>query len=443
MRDDLEVLAAWAEQLAAVAPTLGLDPGPVDWRIVEADRIYELAAVGMPGVMRHWTHGRDYWIERSRFEGGAGRLYELVVPADPPIAYLLEGNTVPAQKAVMAHVLGHVDLFRHHVLWQGRRRDVPTQLAAQERRRAAYAETVGVGAVDWVLDRAYSLADQVADEAVRPPHVPPVREDPYADLFPRAGVPRSVRTPRYRLPTADLLGFLAHASPVLDDWERDLCGSVRAESLALLPNRATKVLHEGWAAWVQTQLGAHPALPLADWEQTEQAVLWSRVVTPHPLELNPYWLGWRLLRARVAQIGVAAARAELLQETDASWVQNVLTPELVRDAELYRYRWTAADDGPGGTYWEARRLGSPDAPADFAAWRAALAADLARSTPHVWVTAVRESGQLELTHQTPSRPLDAHWTRATLRAVADLWGAPVQLQDGNQRYTSSPTKGAS
>lgn len=441
MRDDLAVLADWADRMQDAAARLGIEPGPVDWRLVEADRIYELAAVGMPGVMRHWTHGRDYWLERSRFAQGYGRLYELVVHADPPIAYLLEGNTLPAQKAVIAHVYGHADVFRHHGVFRDHPTDYPQRLAAQEARRAQYAEQYGLSAVDWVLDRAYSLQEQVAEEPERPAQTPPLREDPYADLFPRPLPKKPVRPPRYRLPTADVLGFLARESPVLSEWERDLVLSVRQEELALAPNRLVKTIHEGWAAYVQQRLGEDPDLPLADWEQAEQAVLWSHVVAPHPMDLNPYWFGWRLIRYLVARDGLAVTRALLMEETDASWIHAVLTPEVARALELYRYQW-AQESVPGkGRVWTARRVAWPDDPAVFAAWRADLVERLTRPHPVVWVTDVNGSGHLVLTHQTPSRPLDPEWTRATLKAVRDLWGGPVALVDGDTVYTEEPVKG--
>lgn len=433
----IATLLDWDAALQAACAERGWDAGPVAWRLVDADRLYELAAVGMPGVMRHWTHGRDYWYERSRLSRGAGRLYEMVVHAEPPIAYLLDGNTVAAQKLVMAHVRGHAQIFRGHRLFRAHPTDYPQRLAAQERRRAAYAQTYGPDAVDWVLDRAYALSDQVADEGERAQPPRPARTDPYDDLFPRTAPPKRLRPPRYTLPTRDLLGFLARESPVLAVWERDLVACVRQEGLALAPNRAVKIIHEGWAAYVQQQLCTTLDVPAA--EQIEMARVWAAVAAAPRDQINPYWFGWRFITWCLATHGPAATWAALCTETDASWIRNWLTPEAARALDLYQYTWQEETLPSGQAAWVARRTAQPRDPADWAAWREAWAAACVRAVPEIWVTGVDEA-TLVLTYQTPSQPLDDAWTVATLRAVRDLWGGPVRLEAGRTTYAVNREK---
>ena len=422
----IDQLQTWDAMLQESCATAGWDAGPIDWRMVDADRLYELAAVGMPGTLRHWTHGRDYWIERERLERGRGRLYEMVVHAEPPIAYLLEGNTLPAQKLVMAHVRGHSQIFRRHALFRAHPADYPDRLAAQERRRMAYATEYGEDAVDWVLDRAYALQDQVAEEADRRVQTPPVRTDPFADLFPVAVPPKRLRPPRYGLPTRDVLGFVARESPVLADWERDLVLSVRQEGLALAPNRQLKLIHEGWAAYVQQRLCT--TLELPDWEQVEMARLWAVVGAAPKDQLNPYWFGWRLIRWLIATEGEDVALAAILTETDASLIRNWLTPAAAQALDLYQYTWKNEEV----TFWVGRRAGRPTTEADWMRWREALATHFVRPIPEVWVTGVAH-GVLTLTHQTPKTPLDRDWSQATLRSVRDLWGAGVKLVYGDRQ----------
>ncbi|MCY0879729.1 MAG: SpoVR family protein [Firmicutes bacterium] len=434
----IDTLELWDAQLREEAARLGLDDGPIDWRLVEADRIYELAATGMPGVMRHWTHGRDYWYQRSRLSQGEGRLYEMIVHAEPPIAYLLEGNTVAAQKLVMAHCRGHSFLYRRHVLYRNHPTDYPERFHAQDARRQEYVEEYGPDAVEWVLDRAYALDDQVAEEPERPAPSPPTRIDPYQDLFPRESAPKPVRPPRYRLPTRDLLGFVGRHSPVLADWERDLVMSVRQEGLALRPNRETKMIHEGWACWVQQTLCNRLAIP--DAEQVEMARVWANVVSAHPASLNPYLLGWRFIGWLVDQYGFETAVQAITTETDASLIRNWLTPEAARALNLYHYEWAQELLPQHGRVWVARRAALPTTPEAWERWRAELAEMLVRPVPEVWVTAV-DHGVLVLTHQTPSRPLDPEWTQATLKAVRDLWGGSVRLIDGARTYVEPETIG--
>lgn len=436
----IEALRQWEVTIAEAADRLGLEPGPIDWRMVEADRIYELAATGMPGIMRHWTHGRDYWIQRSRLARGQGRLYEMIVHADPPLAYLLEGNTLPAQKLVMAHCLGHAEIFRHHDLFRHRPTDAPTRLAAQERRREAYAHQYGPDAVEWVLDRAYALDEQVGVARRDVPSQRPGESlDPFADLFPVSRKPAPLRPPRYALPTRDLLGFLGRESPVLADWERDLVLSVRHEARALAPNRQVKMIHEGWASWVQQKICTDPFVELADWEQWEMGVLWSHVAAPSAARLNPYALGWQLLDWLITTHGWHAAREALFTETDASLVRNWLTPEAARACQLYDYAWREGHVG-NDPAWIAIRQGAPNSAEAFAQWRNALAEELTRPIPEVWVMEATPQ-RLILASQTPSVPLDEAWAQATLWAVRDLWGGSVQLIDGETTYDVSAKKG--
>lgn len=427
-------LEAFLDPLWTAAVDLGLDPIPVEFEIVPSHAIYEVAAYGMPGHFSHWTYGRDYWRMKQRMDSGYGRLYELVIDTDPAIAFLLESNTVAAQKLVMAHVLGHADIFKNHLLVRGGPKQFHHTLAAARERFAEYAQAYGTDTVEKVLDHALSLEDQVASETSRSETGSATsRRPPYEDLFDSfTPLPGPRRAPRYQLPTADLLGFVANHSPVLEEWERDICQVVRLEGLYQEPKRQIKILHEGWATYCHQIL--LPNLPLSAGEQIEAARIHSAVAQPDPLRLNPYWFGWQLARIMVEDFGFVRARQIWCEETDASLVRNYLDSERIRRLELYRYEWA-----PGEVRTTSGNLATWDAirrETEMEDLRTALANALAARPPVIEVVAVHNDGRLELQHVPDGMELDPQWARLTLQAVADLWGTSVTLHDGKSTFSS-------
>lgn len=409
---------------------LGIEPVPIDFEIVPADAIYELASYGLPGHYGHWTFGRDYWRMKQQFEQGAGRLYEMIIETDPPVAYLLESNTVAAQKLVVAHCLGHADVFRHHVLGgQGGGRFHQT-LAAASDRFDRYRQEYGFQAVEEVMDRALTIQAQGADEPDVASAPSLEKHDPYHDLWPATRQPVVRPRTRYRLPTADLIGFLARESPVLEEWERDILEVVRLEGLYYRPKRQIKMIHEGWATFCHQIL--LPRLPLTAGEQIEAARIHAQVAWPHPVGINPYWFGWRFLQSLVDEYGLLDARARFMEETDASLVRNYLTSERIEAMDLFRYHWTpgfvATPQGARAVYNAERLASDPDT------LRHQLANQLGEGPPEIVVLEVDSDGRLILNHSDDGTVLDAQWAQSTLEGIRQLWGHPVVLHDGEALY---------
>ena len=420
-------LSTFYEALLPVAAEYGLDVADIDWRLVESQRMYELAAYALPGRMPHWTHGRDYWTLKQQYTRGHGRLYEIVFGGRPATAYLLEGNTVAAQKLVMAHVLGHVDLDRSHLYLREVRDDLMGSFQRAQFRAQAYQEEYGIEAVEILLDRALSIQMQGAEEPPRHEEKPTVPDNPYADLFAPQKRLKPLTRPRYALPTTDLLGFIARESPVLDDWERDLCQVVRQEGLYFQRLRAVKSLHEGYAAYMNQHVLLDPRVPMTLGEQTESAILFAHVASPDPRDLNPYWFGWRFLEWLVQECGWAEAQAIWRTETDASLIRNYCTQDTIRFLNLYVYDWAQEWVPNGGQAWVARRQ-----MADWEEIRDGLANALGRQDPIIRVVSVTPAGILELQHDADGQTLDRQWAEKTCRAIADLWGNSVRLVDGTE-----------
>jgi stage V sporulation protein R len=51
---------------------------------------------------------------KTMYDFGLSRIYEVVINSNPAYAFLLENNSIVQNKLVIAHVLGHVDFFKHN-----------------------------------------------------------------------------------------------------------------------------------------------------------------------------------------------------------------------------------------------------------------------------------------------------------------------------------------
>ncbi|MCY0886813.1 MAG: SpoVR family protein, partial [Firmicutes bacterium] len=280
MLDNVESLQGFLDRAWEEAETLGLRPHPVEFEVVPSTAIFELASYGMPGHWSHWTYGRDYWQFKQRMESGHGRLYEMVVNTNPAHAYLLDSNTVAAQKLVVAHVLGHSDVFANHERFRDTPKDMDRSMAAARERFAEYEAEYGADRLERLLDAALSLSAQVAPDRPAEGAAPAGAgaHDRYRDLFGDGDSPHPAHRRRapYPLPTYDVLGFLARHSPVLEEWERDVLEAVRREALYFEPQRVTKLVNEGYATLVHNTLLSR--LPIGDDEALEAARVHAQVI---------------------------------------------------------------------------------------------------------------------------------------------------------------------
>ena len=92
----------------------GLDPFPTRFEIVPSTVMYEIGSYALPGRYSHWTFGKAYHKMKTMYDFGLSKIYEVVINANPAYAFLLENNSLLQNKLVIAHVLGHVDFFKHN-----------------------------------------------------------------------------------------------------------------------------------------------------------------------------------------------------------------------------------------------------------------------------------------------------------------------------------------
>jgi stage V sporulation protein R len=434
------VLAEATERIWQEAQTIGLRPHPTHFELVPASVLYEVGSYLMPGRFSHWTHGKMYQMQKTMYDYGLSKIYELVINTKPCWAFLLESNTLIQNKLVVAHVLGHADFFANNAYFARTSRQMLETVNLNAERIRGYEFRSGRLEVEQLLDAVLSIQEHVDpyfvddderdSEADSASHAP-TRSGPYDDLWeldehsaaPEPVVERRRLDPRLtpEEPNRDLLRFIGAHSPVLDDWERDVVGIVRAEMLYFFPQMQTKIVNEGWATLAHATILRRLNLPHD--EYVDFADLHAGVIQPGARRINPYHLGYEMLKAINKRHGgddeTIAAELFDLRETasDLSLVRNELTQELVEDLDLYIYRRIEDELVITDKDWEAVRD--------------RLVTDL---TGYGFPIIVAVDGEYEgrrelfLRHEWTGKPLDLAFARKTLEHIYRLWGRRVWLE---------------
>ncbi|HEX6265715.1 MAG TPA: SpoVR family protein [Burkholderiales bacterium] len=441
-------LEQYAEGIEALAKRLGLDYYDVDFEVAPASLMTEIAVYGLPIRMPHWSFGVRYIHQLVRQSMGHSKIFEVMFPGDPCRAFLMDGNSLAENTLVTAHVLGHADFSKHNQLFARFHEmaggNIVEHAAAHAQRIQQAIDAVGLEKVEAVLDAALALESHVdvggelhrARYAEFAPGKKISRQTDFQKRFgqlpgapePAQPDPGPVRTAIPPHPEFDLLWFIAHYAPELEQWERDIFLAVRAESLYYYPVFACQIMNEGWASyWHARLLREADFLP----QPLYLAALKSHsdVVRPYAagqetaLAINPYHLGFTLWEHVVERHGMARAREVMRDEDDFGFIRNFLDRELAEKLDLFVYE-AARDD-------EIKVLNR-----DLDAIREAiLAPKFNYGAPRVAVTELRSDGSLELRHDHPSdgRGLDLARARRVLEYTRRAWRRPVRLQTVNER----------
>lgn len=446
----IEHLKQYATQIEQLARDLGLDYYPVDFELVPNNFMMEIAVYGLPVRMHHWSFGVRYIHQLIRQGMGHSRIFEVMFPGDPCHAYLVNGNTLPENTLVTAHVLGHADfaknnhLFAHFMEMAGGH--ILEQAAARAHRIETAIQEHGQERVEAVLDAALALEPHIdiTRELHRPlyPLEPPKAEEaPPLSAFQQRyrNLPgekphaepshaHAKRAPVPPQPEYDLLWFIAHYAPELEDWERDIFLAVREESMYFYPVFACQIMNEGWASyWHARLLREADFLPQDLYLSAIKAH--SDVVRPYAAErqlalaVNPYHLGFSMWEDIIEKHGLDTARRIMKEEDDFGFVRNYLTRELIEKLELFVYE--ARDDGD-------IRIAATDV---HAVHEAILAPKFNYGAPRIAANNMHVDGSLQLVHdhQSDGRGVDLNRAERVLEYIGKVWRRPVTLHTVGER----------
>jgi stage V sporulation protein R len=443
-------------QLRELARQLGLDFFEVMFEVVPQDIMSEVAAYGLPTRARHWSYGKVYNRQRVHGQMGLSKIYEIVLNNDPGYAFLLDTNSEIANLLVAAHVYAHCDFFKQNVYFSPTNRNMVNVAVEHALRIDEYIDRYGLDRVERVMDIAFAIDRHIDFHKglVRKPY--PTRQvveqerktHAYADLFGEEEFALTKVVVGDCLPPhpeKDLLWFFAQYAPI-EPWERDVLEIIREESYYFYPQFETKILNEGWATYWHAEILQQYA-GLSPSETIDFGVLHAGVVTPgHPMSLNPYFLGYRLLvdverrwdRLYAAGKSPITGRQMLFeiraQENDISFLANYLTQEFVDELELFAYG-SACEHKPQG-YKQCQQCGE-------IAVKSRKVEDVVHSlitprynygAPRIAITKVHEDGSLLLEHERSDLgPLDLKYAEKTLEYLHELWKRPVHLKTFNSQ----------
>jgi stage V sporulation protein R len=438
---DLRELEAALPAIWDTALRLGLDPFPVHFEVVPASILYEFGAYGLPGRFSHWTHGRAYQQLKTSYDYGLSKIYELVINTNPAYGFLLDSNSVLQNKLVAAHVLAHVDFFRHNLYFEATNRQMVESASLNAERIRRYEFLHGRAEVERFLDAVLSIQEHV-DPQQRIKRAPPPSEKlrqaapgPYDDLRSRDEIRREtekverVAPPE---PERDLLRFIAENARQLEEWQRDLIEIVRQEQLYFVPQMRTKIMNEGWASFWHARIMRELDLPNDEYVEFSQ--MHAGILTPSRQQINPYYVGMKIFEdiqrrwddptveereqyGRQPGAGLEKIRDVRAVDSDVSFLRNYVTEELVEELDLYLYRLQ-------GQKWVVVEK-------DWEKVRDTLVAELTNfGNPYIGVTDgdYRKNGELFLRHVVEGKQLDTAYAERTLAMIQILWGRTVHLE---------------
>ena len=474
------------DRIEKIARDFGLDLFPVVFEILTYDQMNEIAAYGgFPTRYPHWRFGMEYEQLSKSYEYGLSKIYEMVINNNPSYAYLLEGNSLTDQKLVMAHVFGHVDFFKNNFCF--RATDLDRQgpvtdpvkrvegydpdrrwidkMANHGARLARHIERQGISKVELFVDQCLSLenlidpwapfsgkpAPRLEEDDDKPIEVPKLAAKEYMDSFinPEEYIEAQKKKlaekqrPERRVPERperDILKFLLDHAP-LERWERDVLEVIRDEAYYFLPQRQTKIMNEGWAAYWHSKMMTEKVLDAS--EIIDYAENNAGVMATSPGRLNPYKLGVELFRyieqrwdkgqfgkewdecsdmdaRRNWDLRLGLGRQKIFQVralyNDVTFLDEFLTPEFVFDAKMYTFGFSGRNDR---FEIESR---------EFKDVKEKLLFQLTNfGDPLIQVLDANygNRGELLLEHKWNGMELKGDYARETLAALVRVWKRPV------------------
>ena len=317
------------EAARELAQTLGLDPVPVNYWIVDHDEMNELIAYdGFQTRYPHWRWGMKYDRQQKQDRYTGGKAFEIVNNDSPANAFLQESNPLADQKAVITHVEAHADFFANNQ-WFGlfpgeeggaaamlerhatRIREIMDDPEIDREAVESWIDTVSTLSDTIDQQRAFSrdlggdgegdaaseidLADQLEDLDIG--------EEVRAEVFDEEWLDAQAEDELIDLdtPEADVLAFLREHGMAYDadagravefeDWQREVLELLRAEAYYFAAQRMTKVMNEGWAAYWESIMMAGETFADADEFVTYADHMAKVLASPG---LNPYALGLEL-----------------------------------------------------------------------------------------------------------------------------------------------------
>jgi stage V sporulation protein R len=385
MTTNVEDLTAWDDRIRELVDRYGLKCYSQEFEVCDHnDMIGYMAYSGMPSHYSHWSYGKNFERQKTMYEYGVSGLpYEMVINSDPCVAYLMRDNSLLLQILTIAHVYGHNDFFANNFTFTSATdaRHTLEQFKNQGARIDSYMEdpSIGIDLVESALDHAHAVSFQVSKNlAIRKLSLQQQRErkwqaaqgpvDPYQNIHPKKEFKSPDLSKIPLEPEENILEFIAQYNPYLPEWKRDVLRIVDSTTRYFVPQMETKIMNEGWASYWHYKILQN--LNLDQGLFLEFLVKHNQVLRPTPGGLNPYHLGfviWHDIERRwnegktgreftddTPKVDISTldendtpGRKKIFEvresDRDTSFLRRFLTPEIMRDLELFQHEKRGKD----------------------------------------------------------------------------------------------------
>ncbi|MCZ6732723.1 MAG: SpoVR family protein [Gammaproteobacteria bacterium] len=445
-------LEYWDEKIRERVEEVGLSCFPQEFEVCDHEQMLGyMAYSGMPAHYPHWSYGKSYEKLKTLYDYGVSGLpYEMVINANPSLAYLMHGNSLCLQILTIAHVYGHNDFFKNNFTFRDTRPELAiSNFKVRADRVRAYSEdpSIGVDKVEEILDAAHALSYQCRrNMAIRKLSREEQEEQVLIAAQPQADPFHSIHKPIEYVPPdltkvplqpeEDILLFIRDHNPYLSEWQKDLLTIAHEQAQFFIPQIETKIMNEGWASYWHHYL--MNSLDLPEGLHMEFLVHHNQVVRPHPGSINPYYLGFKLWHEirrsydeptpeEIEKYGEPdKSGTEKIFEVrevdrDVSFLRRFLTEELMREMDMFEYERRGDDLVISQVSDEENWQRVKDT---------LIAGTGMGSLPVIRIEDAdyKQNRVLYLTHAHDGRDLELGYAEKTLAYVYQLWGREVLLE---------------
>jgi stage V sporulation protein R len=420
------LLEEYDEKICKLAKKNGLDWFDIHYEVCDYySMIGHMSYHGMPTHYGHWSFGKRFERTHQMYNAGAeGLPYELIINANPSIAYLMRENPAYMQILIMAHCIGHSDFFKNNAKFKNTYPEtIIHRMRNAKKRIQKYIEntTIGIDKVEKFLDAAHSIQFQTYRSNI-------VRqsENDYKkriiqtvlDVDPNEFM--DIDDVDIFMPEYNVLKYIRENAN-LKDWQKDLLEIVENEAQYFLPQMKTKIMNEGWASWwhykICHQLDLPPELHIPILKTHNQ------VIRPHMGGLNPYHLGFELFKRIEERYGIEECFIARETLEDTTFIMNYLTEADCRDLGLFTFSKKKVRNK--SAHYAIDRISDED---DWKTVKSTLIRNVGSNTlPVIFVDGVDVGNTLMLQHEHDGRDLELSYADEVVRHVSYLWGGEVKF----------------
>lgn len=479
---------AWDEIAIIAEEELELVPGkdlyPNQFEIVSAEQMLDAySSVGLPIHYHHWSFGKEFLQNAKQYEKGhMGLAYEMVINSNPCVNLLMEENLAYMQVMVMAHAgVGHNAVFANNEYfkqWTNAGSIIDYMLFARD--YITHCEDrYGVKEVEAVLDAAHAISTHAVDKFKRK-HQPKMTEEQRLKammaeddrrqreldiILKTTSLANNEQAPDTEEPDflqeeeENLVYYIMKRSPNLARWKREILRIVYKVNQYFSPQGPTKTLNEGFATFSHfyimerlEQKGIITPDAYMAYLQSHAGVIYQPTYrSKHYSGPNPYALGFNILRdvKRICEnpteedkrwfpklIGKRwqdAVKEAAFEHRDDSFIQQYLSPKVIRDMHLFTVSINYEKDQDYGHNTAKAIVSEIHDDLGYANIRTALARSKERINyvPQIIVEGADFEGDRTLyLRYDPymSRELDEDDAQEVLQHLDFLWGYKVDLK---------------